>query len=253
MDRIALISDVHGNLTALETVLADIEQRGISRIFNLGDYVGKGPRGADVVEVCRDRCAVNIRGNWDDFIPDPDAVLTPACIWWRDELKGDQLRWLAQLPRSHDLLVSGRRVRLFHASSRSVHVRVHVRHSDEDFDGMFATTELTGPGPSPSVVGYGDIHAAYVKVRGGRTLFNVGSVGNALDEPSACYAVLEGVLDSDEPGPFGIQVVRLPYDVEAELEVARDRAMPEYDEYAVELRQALFRGRWHGQVTELGR
>jgi predicted phosphodiesterase len=44
LDRIALISDVHGNLTALEAVLADIASRGIERVFNLGDYVGKGPR-----------------------------------------------------------------------------------------------------------------------------------------------------------------------------------------------------------------
>jgi predicted phosphodiesterase len=44
-ERIALISDVHGNLTALEAVLGDIDTRGIGRIFNLGDYVGKGPRG----------------------------------------------------------------------------------------------------------------------------------------------------------------------------------------------------------------
>jgi predicted phosphodiesterase len=49
LERIALISDVHGNLTALKAVLEDIDARGISRIFNLGDYVGKGPRGQDHV------------------------------------------------------------------------------------------------------------------------------------------------------------------------------------------------------------
>ena len=49
LERIALISDVHGNLTALEAGLADIDARGISRIFNLGDYVGKGPRGREAV------------------------------------------------------------------------------------------------------------------------------------------------------------------------------------------------------------
>ena len=48
-DRLALISDVHGNLTALEAVLADIDARGIGRILNLGDYVGKGPRDREVV------------------------------------------------------------------------------------------------------------------------------------------------------------------------------------------------------------
>ena len=56
LDRIALISDVHGNLTALEAVLADIEGRGIERIFNLGYYVGKGPRGQAVVDRSREVC-----------------------------------------------------------------------------------------------------------------------------------------------------------------------------------------------------
>ena len=51
LDRIALISDVHGNLGALEAVLADIDARGIDRIFNLGDYVGKGPRGREVIDL----------------------------------------------------------------------------------------------------------------------------------------------------------------------------------------------------------
>ncbi len=45
-ERLAVISDVHGNLTALEAVLADIDTRGITRVFNLGDVIGKGPRGS---------------------------------------------------------------------------------------------------------------------------------------------------------------------------------------------------------------
>ncbi len=47
--RIAVLSDVHGNLTAFEAVLADIEARGITRVFNLGDVVGKGPRGSEAI------------------------------------------------------------------------------------------------------------------------------------------------------------------------------------------------------------
>ena len=59
LERIALISDVHGNLTALQAVLADIDARGITRIFNLGDYVGKGPRGSEVTPrtPCTGGCA----------------------------------------------------------------------------------------------------------------------------------------------------------------------------------------------------
>lgn len=245
MDRIAIVSDVHGNLTAYEAVLADIDARGVTRVFNLGDFVGKGPRGADCVELSRDRCEVNVRGNWDDFIPGDVAALSESARWWRDELKPEQLPWLATLPLSHDLLISGRWVRLFHASSSSVHTRVRHRHTAEEFDAMFANTELTGDGPLPTVVGYGDIHDAYLTVEGGRTLFNAGSVGNALDEPTASYVILEGVVGSTDPAPFGIQFVRVHYDIEAEIAVATERGMPELEEYAVELRHGIYRGVWH--------
>ncbi|GIJ19953.1 metallophosphoesterase family protein [Micromonospora lutea] len=131
LDRIALISDVHGNLIALEAVLADIDTRGIERIFNLGDYVGKGPRGREVIEVCQARCEVNILGNWDDFLPDPDRTYdSEAIAWWLTQLADGQGEWLRGLPFCHDFSLSGRRVRLFHASATSVHRRVRFDHDE---------------------------------------------------------------------------------------------------------------------------
>ncbi|GAB2614286.1 metallophosphoesterase family protein [Pseudactinotalea suaedae] len=242
-DRIAIISDVHGNLTALEAVLADIADRGIERILNLGDVAGKGPRGSAAVDRCREVCEVTVRGNWDEFLPAIADDRGPDLVWWRDELRQDQRDWLVSLPLSHDLLVSGRRVRLFHASAQSPHVRVHVRHTDDEFDGMFLATEMTGAGPGPDVVLYGDIHAAYAQTREGRTLVNVGSVGNPLDEPTPSYGVLEGVIDGVDPAPFGISFVRVPYDVDAEVAVAHERGMPTADVWEVELRTARYRGR----------
>lgn len=90
LTRIAVISDVHGNLTALEAVLADIERRGIDRIINLGDFVGKGPRGEATVELCRRVCEVNIRGNWDDFLPGMPDDSAEEMLWWRDELLAEE-------------------------------------------------------------------------------------------------------------------------------------------------------------------
>jgi len=243
-DRIALISDVHGNLGALEAVLADIRERGIEQIINLGDTAGKGPRGEAAVRLCREMCAVNVRGNWDDFLPgiaDDDA--SEGLVWWRNELSPSSLSWLGSLPLSHDLSMSGRRIRLFHASAESPHVRVHFHHTPEQFGGMFANTAMTGDGPSPDVVGYADIHDAYVESVDGRTLFNVGSVGNPLDEPTPSYVILEGTLGAEDIAPFGIQFVRVPYDVEAEIAVAEELRMPERDVWAVELRTAVYRGR----------
>ncbi|WP_154795047.1 metallophosphoesterase family protein [Occultella kanbiaonis] len=242
--RLAIISDIHGNVTALEAVLADIDARGISTIVNLGDVAGKGPRGSEAVRLSRERCAVTVRGNWDDFLPREDEPeRSEALRWWHHELTARDRDWLRTLPLVHDLFLSGRRIRLFHASAESVYTRVHFHHTAEQFDGMFASTELTGSGPEPTVVGYGDIHDGYLETRGGRTLFNVGSVGNPLDEPTACYVILEGVPDGVAADPFGVQFVRLAYDVEGEIEVARRLGMPDLEAYAVELRTAVYRGR----------
>ncbi|WP_336725186.1 metallophosphoesterase family protein [Cellulosimicrobium cellulans] len=242
VERLAILSDVHGNLSALEAVLADARSRGVTTILNLGDMVGKGPRGQAVVDRCRDACAVTVRGNWEDFLPRTPDDGVPEHVWWRDELRADQHAWFGTLPLSHDLLLSGRRVRLLHASAASVHVKVFRDHSPGEFAGMFAATALTGAGPEPTVVVYGDTHDAYVETSRGRTLANVGSVGNPLDEPTPVYAILEGVLGSPDPAPFSLQHVRVPYDVEAEIAVAYDLGMPEADAWAGELRTGVYRG-----------
>ncbi len=244
LESIALISDVHGNLTALEAVLDDIDARGITRIFNLGDFVGKGPRGLESIELSQQRCEVNLLGNWDDFLPDPARTFDDeALLWWRDQLGPGQGEWLRALPFSHDFVMSGRRVRLFHAGPTTVHKRIRFDHDEAEFLGMFANSPLTGDGPEPTVVGYGDIHDPYYEVdRWKRTLFNAGSVGNALDDPTPVYVILEGVYGSPDEAPFGIQFVRVPYDVEAELAFAKEVGMPKWQEYASELRDGIYRG-----------
>ena len=247
-ERVALISDVHGNLGALEAVLADIDARGITRIWNLGDYVGKGPRGREVVKLCQERCEVNILGNWDDFLPDPDREYdSEALRWWLGQLDEGQGEWLRGLPFSHDTWVSGRRLRLFHASAETVHRRVRFDHDEAEFRGMFAHTEATGfDGPTPTLVGYGDTHDPFYEVGPeGLTLFNTGSVGNAMDDATPVYCVLEGVLGSEEPAPFGISFMRVPYDVEAEIAAAVEMGMPELDGWVSEIRDGIYRGEMH--------
>ena len=68
MERIAIISDVHGNITALNTVLEDIKSRNISRIFCLGDSVTKCANPDKVIDTLRDVCEVMILGNCDAVI-----------------------------------------------------------------------------------------------------------------------------------------------------------------------------------------
>jgi putative phosphoesterase len=241
VERIAVVSDVHGNMTAYEAVLADIATRGIRRVINLGDVIGKGPRGSAAIARTRERCEATVRGNWDEFVDREDLDVFPPMRWWHDELTDEDRAWLRGLPFSIDVELGGRRIRMFHASADSVGHRVRARHSDDDFAGMFRNTPATGAGGPPDVVVYGDIHYAYAEERGGRLLINAGSVGNALDEPTAAYAVLEGMTGGDGAGTFRHEIVRVPYEIEAEIAVARESGMLEADAYAGELRTAIYR------------
>lgn len=241
-ERIAVISDIHGNMTALDAVLADIDARGIRRVVNLGDVTGKGPRGSAAVARTRERCEATVLGNWDAHIGRPDLLERPPMRWWHDELSVADRDWLRGLPYAVDLELSGRRLRLFHASAEGVDHRVHVRHTDEEFAGMFRNTPATGDGAEPDVVVYGDIHSAYARERRGKLLLNAGSVGNPLDESTAAYLVMEGVPGGTLANhPFSYGFVRVPYDIEAEIAVAAASGMLALDAYAVELRTAIYR------------
>nr|WP_233494207.1 metallophosphoesterase family protein [Renibacterium salmoninarum] len=240
---IALISDLRGNVTAFKAALADIASRDIDAIYNLGDVVGKGPRGSECVRLSKAHCEVTVRGNWDEFLAqESEPNRDEAGWWWHHELTDADLDWLRTLPLVHTIELSGRVIRLVHASAESPHVRIQLAHTQQQFEDMFASTEMTGDSPTPSIVCCGDIHDAYLKVHEGRTLANVGSTGNPLDEPTASYLILEGTLNGSVRDGFSMQFVRVPYDLEAEIAVAQELGMPELQAYAIELRTTVHRG-----------
>jgi putative phosphoesterase len=236
MEQIAVVSDVHGNMTAFDAVLEDIDARGIDRIFNLGDLFGKGPNGSAAIATTRERCVATVRGNWDALVTRDMTNASPGMRWWLDEMSDDDRSWIAALPYAIDLTLGGVPVRLFHASSQSEFHRIHRRHTDDVFRSMFLNTDATGDGPLPDVVIYGDIHAAYVEKDGDKTLINAGSVGNPLDGTNATYVVLSAETGIDT------EIVRVPYDIEREIALAANLGMPELEAYAIELRTALYRG-----------
>lgn len=241
MEQIAIISDIHGNMPALEATLDDIQARAISRIVCLGDLVGKGPHSERAVDICREVCEFTVRGNWDEFMA--QATDNPTLRWHQERLGPERLSYLADLPNTIDLLLSGKRVRLFHASQESVYHRVHMEDTREQHMAMFSNTDFTGAGPEPDVVGYGDIHSAYLKSFRQRILFNAGSVGNPLDLTQAAYVILEGQYDSATAGALGVQIVRVPYDIERAIYDAEAERMPDLQPYMNELRTARYRGR----------
>lgn len=241
MERIALISDLHGNLPAFEATLEDIDRRGITRIICLGDLAGKGPHGDVVVDRCRARCESVIRGNWDEGLA-TQTPTDPTLVWHQERLGSERLAYLRTLPNSVDLVLSGRHIRLLHASPQGVWTRVFQQNPDEQLQAMFANTDFTGYETTPDVVAYGDIHEAFVRTFEHNTLLNVGSVGNPLDQPTAGYAILEGAR-GEIPGPLAIMLVRLPYDIERAIWEAVQEGMPDLAPYAKELRTAQYQRR----------
>ncbi|MFD0694498.1 metallophosphoesterase family protein [Paenibacillus sp. GCM10027628] len=241
MEKIAIISDIHGNMPALDAVLADIRHRHISRILCLGDLVGKGPHSDLAVDRVREVCDAVIQGNWDDFIAKPTE--DPTLRWHQVRLGAERIAYLQKLPFSYEFWMSGKYIRLFHASPRSVYERIQPWDPVERRLSMFESSPLCMEPLQAEVAGYGDVHNAYLQNLNGRTLFNTGSVGNPLDMTQASYAILEGNEGSRLAAALNIQLVRVPYDIELAVQQAIDEEMPDLEPYLLELRTGQYRGK----------
>jgi len=244
MDKVAVISDIHGNISALQSVIEDIKARGINRIICIGDLVGKGPDSGKAVEMIKQCCEIVVKGNWDDFIIKPQESTTLK--WHQEQLTAEQENYLQGLPFSVDFFMSGKLIRLFHASPRSVYDRIQPWDSIERrlslFENTLSTENIAGK-REPDVICYGDIHNAYIQTIKGKTACNVGSVGNPLDMTQASYAILEGNYGSEELTGFSIQLVRVPYNIDIAVKRAKEVGMPELEPYIQELTTARYRGR----------
>ncbi|MFJ7406475.1 MULTISPECIES: metallophosphoesterase family protein [unclassified Lysinibacillus] len=238
MTKIAIISDIHGNKTALEAVLKDIRFRKIERIFCLGDIIGKGPQGSECIELIKKNCERVVRGNWDVFIQAPTD--NEFIQWYKDRLTEKDFEYLNSLPFHIDLELNGQLIRFFHASPRSEFERILDSHPIEKRLSMFENNEITNSihyNKLPDIVFYGDIHTTFLHTYTNGILCNVGSVGNSLDLTSASYAILDGTYANN-----AIQFIRVDYDREAELKIAEELGLPQLDKYYDEIMLGKYRG-----------
>ncbi len=241
MDKIAIISDIHGNIPALEAVLSDIKTRKVNRIYCLGDLAGKGPSSAEAVDMIRNQCDFVIKGNWDHFITDGIEGEYSGMMQWHNNKMGiERLRYLKELPIYKEFYLSGRLIRLCHACPNDLFFRVHLSTPEDERYKLFMPTKTLDK--SADIVGYGDIHKAYIDNFRGKVLFNTGSVGNSLDIPQASYAIIEGEYGDLEQSPVNISLVRVPYDIELAVQQAMETDMPCQQEYINELKTAVYRG-----------
>lgn len=263
MDKIAIISDVHGNLSALNAVLSDIEKRQIKRIFCLGDSVVKGVHPDLVVDKLREVCEVMLIGNCD--YSTCSSIAKERNYWTRRVIGENRAEFLSNLPVSFEFYLSGHLVRLFHSSPLGLNKiynpmfsnknSSHYKYELKSPDLLFQNTDFIGKtssDPIPDIVGYGHIHTPFVSRFNNKTLFNTGSVGVPIEmlntdvndktnkfSTLSSYIILEGFYGSKNLDSISFNLVRVPYDIEKEIEDIKNSDMPGKDMAIKRLQSAI--------------
>ena len=222
---LAIVSDIHGNLTALDAVIADLERRGVDRVVHGGDLALVGCQPAEVIDRVRELGWPGIVGNTDELLwrPEQRAAQERAMPRLRELLRllfdayapvtsrwlGDErVAWLRQLPaehREHDLA-------LVHASPDDLW-RAPLP------DAEAATLIATYGDCDADTVVYGHIHRPYVRELDQFTVANAGSVGSPFDgDPRASYLLVSG---------GDTQIVRVEYDIEREVDLLMRSGYPD--------------------------
>ncbi|NLF32381.1 MAG: metallophosphoesterase [Planctomycetes bacterium] len=251
LDRpFAVISDIHGNLDALQAVLADIDERQIKHIVCLGDVVGYGPQPAECLDLVMERCAACLMGNHDyGVLYEPysfNVGAEAACFWTRSALaaEGDEARrnrrWAYLGAMKLRLVVTTDNERLseiafVHGSPRKpineyvfpddVYTNPAKIHSlFERFGKVCFVGHTHVPGvffDTPDFYGPDELDGEYELSANYKSLINVGSVGQPRDRDSrASY----GIVDDEK-----VTFVRVPYDIDAVVE--KINAISELEDY----------------------
>jgi predicted phosphodiesterase len=225
--RIVLFSDIHGNVVALEAVLAEIRRAAApDALFIAGDLVLLGPRPAEALALLRSIDGARfVKGNTDQYLID-DADDEQEVAFARQRLSADEIAFVRDLPFEQRLEVApGHELLVVHANPRDLEGQIRPDSSDEMIRPMFL-------GVTAEVIAFGHYHVPFVRLLDDWTLLDVASVGLPRDgDQRAVYAVLDW-----EQGAWRIEHRRVAFDIQA---VARDYAAVGYPDAAQAARQLL--------------
>jgi len=238
--RQALISDIHGNLEALNAVLVDITSQSIDEIICLGDVVGYGPNPIECLELVMKKAKLTILGNHDQAtVFDPNGfnpIAMRAILWTREELgkgnsKAVNKRWdfINDLPRSHQM----DKTLFVHGSpcdATNEYVFPETAYDKNKMDRLFSKvplfcfqghTHIAGVfTPDPGFIYAEECDHNFTLGRE-KLMINIGSVGQPRDEdPRACYTI----VDQEAKKVF---FRRVQYDIDSTI--AKIYKIPELD------------------------
>jgi putative phosphoesterase len=233
--RIAIVSDIHGNLTALDAVLADLRQTSPDLILHGGDLADGGASPVEIVDRIRELGWQGVMGNGDEMLTSPESLeefashsSAPPSLWTavremaaatREALGEERIGWLRGLPPTqiHDP------VALVHASPESPWRAPAPEASEAELEAVYS------PLGQPIAV-YAHIHRSYVRRVAGMIVANTGSVSLSYDHDCRAAYLL---LDESEPS-----IRRVEYDVDRELKALAACGLPHADWVAKVLESA---------------
>jgi len=235
--RIAFISDIHGNFTALEAVLADIKNQNIDQLICLGDTVSLGPQPSEVLNALKIHDAVTIMGNHDQAILEPEKAalfeitshLVPDLLWGRDRLSAGDFDFIRTFKPTHSVkFPNGIELLAYHGSPKSTTHLVLPTSSAETLNEYF-------DGLSASVFIGGHSHIQMHRRHGEKLFLNSGSIGNAFkfafspgNPPSLLPWAEYAIVEQDE-NFLRSDMRRVYFDIDLLLEHIRTSNLPGTD------------------------
>lgn len=232
--QIAIISDIHGNIVALEEVLRDIDKRGVSKIYCLGDLVDFAPWGNEVVDLMRERGIPCLLGNHDERIAF-DLPITPlkhhdevetanrllAINHSKAHIRPDNKAWLGTLPYNLELQYriadSCVNILLVHASLQSNDEYVYQEEAK-----VKVLPELKRRGIDVLLMGH--THQSYIESIAGVTLVNCGSVGRSREnDRMATYSMLTITEEGVEA-----EIIKLHYPIQKVANAIYESDIPDF-------------------------
>ena len=233
--RIAIVSDIHGNRTAFEAVLADLRETSPDLVLHGGDLADSGASPVEIVDQIRDLGWPGVAGNTDELLFNPKSltefakqspmmqplvpIIEEMAAATRDALGAGRIAWLAAQPR-RQILAS---MALVHASPDSAWRGPQHTASDTDLESVFSSL-------GRSIAVYGHIHRPYIRRVAQLTVINTGSVSLSYDGDRRASYLL---LDDSEP-----RIRRVEYDLDRELENLSASRFPHADWIAKILQSA---------------
>jgi len=229
--RRAIISDIHANLEALETVLEDIQAVGVDAIYCLGDIVGYGPEPAECLHRVRKVSAYVVAGNHDLAVADKlsidgfNVLAREATLWTRNELSSEDISYLAELPLVENL----EGLDVVHSTLCSPELFDYIQTTYDAYLSLQLLENqvcFLGHSHVPITFFQGEmisytLHTEITLEEGVRALVNIGSIGQPRDDnPRASFAI----YDTDERK---IWIKRIEYDIETASEKIRRAGLPE--------------------------